>query len=319
VSDEEYQASGETLGSSMGALATAAHLYWFQIDYPDGPRTWAYTDFERNLAWAGSTFTSGFMEHDTITDGLGLDRQSVGFQSRWFTDNPFGLFIPFALEWPLMVHIFEAQVSNGAVSGASRLFRGEVVNVSAQGPFLRASARTFGRILERKIPRMLFQPGCNWSLFEDRCGVPQAHWRVGGTVGTILGSSPPAPEWDSITCELLVVGLQWLGVGPKPALAAHWFAGGYLQLGTGQGAQWRYIGDNEAEVQPDNEIILKLGTPFSPEPEAGVSAQFWPGCDGRYETCIDKFNNGTRFGGFPFIPAGHPMYPFQSPDRGGKK
>jgi len=319
VSDEEYQASGETLGSSMGALTIAAHLYWFQIEYPDGPRTWAYTDFERDLTYAGSTFQSGFMEHDTITDGLGLDRQSVGFQSRWFTDNPFGLFIPFTLEWPLMVHIFEAQVVNGAVSGAIRLFRGEVVSVKAHGPFLRATGRAFGRVLERRIPRMLFQTGCNWTLFENRCGLPQAEWRCVGIVGTIGGSSPPAPEWDAVSCELLVVNLDWLGIGPRPTLDAHWFAGGYLQLGAGMTAQWRLIGDNAAEIQPDNEIVLVMGTAFSPPPEAGTAVQFWPGCDGRYETCISKFDNGPRFGGFPHLPAGHPFYPFQTDDRSGKK
>lgn len=34
----------------------------------------------------------------------------------------------------------------------------------------------------------------------------------------------------------------------------------------------------------------------------GDTARCIAGCDGRFSTCVSKFNNGRNFGGFPFIP-----------------
>ena len=49
--------------------------------------------------------------------------------------------------------------------------------------------------------------------------------------------------------------------------------------------------------------------------------KIFPGCDGRYhETCIALFNNGSRHGGFPYMPVNNPtVFKLANNGSGGKK
>ena len=289
---------GDTLGTQQGALPETAYLYTFTVAYPDATRTWRFTGAERDLTYGGNTFASAPFEHGDIRETLALDRQTVNLKSRHFSDNPLGLLIPFALEWPLQLLIQEADVSGTAASNLRAVFRGQVSRASFDGPFISATVASLGGVFERKLPRMLIQPGCNWGLFDAACGVgarggeTMDSWRWNATVST----------WSGAALTLVVTSPTRVA-GGAVTLADHYFAGGYLKFGSGASAQDRMIGDSIGA----GPITLQLGSPFvGTQPAAGNTVQIVPGCDGRIETCYAKFANRQRFGGMAFAPTGNP-------------
>jgi hypothetical protein len=66
---------------------------------------------------------------------------------------------------------------------------------------------------------------------------------------------------------------------------------------------------------------LTLDYPWDVEPEVDDVITLWPGCDRQRSTCVAKFDNYSRFRGFPFIPVGNPTTnPIQETNTsGGKK
>jgi len=305
---ERDTASGETLGDTLGAVSLTTYLYRFFQITQDGFLEWLYTSFERNLSMGGKIYALAPIEHGDIRETLGIERSSVSLRTRYSAGHPLGLFIPFRLEWPLQLQIFEARVTAGDVFMATGVFNGEVARVRADGPYLTADCRNLAPIFERKIPRMLLQRSCNWSLFETRCGLSKNAWRVTAMVDT----------YTAATCALVLAGVTWGGVGDAPTLAAHWFAGGWLKLGTHPAAQLRSIADNAAEAA--GALTLTLANPLGTAPSAGDPVELYPGCDGAYETCIDKFANGPAFGGFPHMPIGTTLVaPMEDTSSGGKK
>jgi len=108
---ETAAVAGETIGQTMGPLPTTAMLYIFTLTTPGANTIYRFTNFERNLQDAqGNVYVSAPIENDDITDSPNLERQTVSIKTRNFAGNPLALLIPFQLEFPLEVQIFEADI-----------------------------------------------------------------------------------------------------------------------------------------------------------------------------------------------------------------
>lgn len=301
-------ASGEVAGDTMGALNVTAFLYVFSVAYPGATQYWRFTNYERSLTYAANPYLSKPIDHGSLLEYLGLDRVALSLRARHFTGNPLSLMVPFTLEWPLVLDIYECTVASESVANVNRLFHGEVDSAEFDGPFIRAQAKSLSSLFDRKLPRRLLQPSCNWSLFETGCAIDREFWKWTGVV----------VSYSAATCELVLSGVART-IAPAIEGSAHYFAGGYLYFGAGTGVQYRMIGDSTAESA--NELTLVLATPFTVAPAVGATVTFHPGCDGNYSTCKDRFSNGARFGGFPFMPPGNPSGAKVEgePTSGGKK
>ena len=71
---------------------------------------------------------------------------------------------------------------------------------------------------------------------------------------------------------------------------------------------WGYV-DASGEKRPITghsgaNIYLRYAFPGI---ETGDTVTAYPGCDKKLATCRDKFNNKSRFGGFPWIPSTSPF------------
>jgi hypothetical protein len=87
----------------------------------------------------------------------------------------------------------------------------------------------------------------------------------------------------------------------------HWFAGGWIELGSGTDFESRFIADaGSYDISGNGFIELTLSTPLGRIPAVDEEVFLFPGCDGKRGTCKDKFGNYTRFGGFPHMPVGNP-------------
>jgi hypothetical protein len=107
---ETAAVAGEIYGTTMGALPTTAILFKFSQVTPSGTTTWYYTGFERDLYDGVNTWLSAPMEFDSITETADLKRNETTLTSRNFAGNPLAMLFPLALEWPLMLEIFEADL-----------------------------------------------------------------------------------------------------------------------------------------------------------------------------------------------------------------
>jgi uncharacterized phage protein (TIGR02218 family) len=294
--------SGETIGTTMGALPATAMLYKFTLTIPSSPTVWYFTSFERSLSDGTHSWVSQPFDNTEITETDNLERQSVTIKSRNFSGNPLALLLPFQLEWPLLVEIYEGDVSGNSVSNLRCYFAGEVGTCDSEPPFISVDCASMSSIFERTIPRRLYQANCNWVLFESNCGLDIAAWTWTAAVVSYNAST-----------STLIVGTITSSNGAT--LAAHFFFAGYVQITTAGVKQSRMVSDNLAIS--GGQVTLYLAQPLLNAPSAGDVVKMFPGCDGQRTTCNTKFSNYSRFGGFPFMPVGNPSVLRVNTNQGG--
>lgn len=289
---ETSATTGETLGTTMGALPVNAYLYVFTVAYPGSTQTWRLTSYESNLSDGTNTYTAAYIEHDKITESDSLARQTVTIKSRTFSGNPLSMVVPFALEWPLMVQIIEADLTGTTAGNLRVLFYGEVTAANPDGPFIDATAESMSHLFDQRVPRRLFQVNCNWVLFSAQCGLSASAWQWTANV-------------VSYTASTLTLEVNTLTSSNGATLVANFFAFGTVTFGSGSAVQVRMISTSSAPAS--GTVTLTLSTPLTTNPNPGDTVTLYPGCDGRYVgTCIGKFNNGSKHGGYPWMPVGNP-------------
>ncbi len=300
---EEY-ASIE--GDESGAQVKTAFLYRFTLS---GFDPWLFTSHESAITHGADIYAPAHFDHGAIKENINLEKNELIISSRYFWHpsdvslrNPLGYFLPFRLESPLQIEILEcAPDADGDIGSADTLFSGQIITASFDGPKISAKCRSIGSIFDRQIPTILIQPTCNFALYSTACGINSDVWKMSATVVSYDGAH------SLIIGQPVFVDQQ--AVRPDTVVFEHFFAGGKLEAGNGDSFTRRGILDSIANGE---NIKLSIRHPIETAPEAVF---LWPGCDGRRETCLayhaddnpdGKFNNFTRFGGFPFSPAGNP-------------
>ena len=128
--------------------------------------------------------------------------------------------------------------------------------------------------------RRLYQRQCPHVLYGAACKVNRATFRVDGTVSTIVG--------------------QVVSVAAASGQPAGWFAGGYIEFATADGATERRF------VLEHTGVALTLAsTAFGLS--VGGAVSLFPGCDHSITTCTSKFSNAANYGGFPYFPLKNPF------------
>jgi hypothetical protein len=307
---ETNAVAGETYGTTMGALPVTATFFQFTMTTPSSTTTWYFSNYERNLSDGVNTWLSVPMEFDAINETADLKRNDTTITSRNFAGNPLALLFPLALEWPLMVQLFEGDVTaaTSAVSNLRCYFYGEVGQADLEPPFISAKCSTLSHIFERLLPRRLYQANDNFVLFETANGLLPANWKWNAVV----------VSYNAATATLI---LGTITSSNGATLAAHYFAAGYMIVTAASGGaqQVRMIGDSTVVVA--GQLTLYLSTPLMTAPSVGDVVNLFPGYDGQAATALNKFGNyQQKFGGFPFMPVGNPtVLRITQPTGGGKK
>ena len=203
------------------------------------------------------------------------------------------------------------------VSSARVLYRGEAVTASVRGRVIKVRCQAGGSIFGRQVPRFRVQTGCNHTLFDVGCGLAKGDWKFTATV-----ANPGTPGFP------FEFGLEGLArvTGPAPAFFVHWFAGGWIEFGSG--ATWCRRPILRSTTIAGGALTVTLSRDPVEFPEAGDPVVLYPGCDGRFETCqawhatnnpSGKFGNRLNFGGHPFVPVANPSLVKVSEAVGGGK
>jgi len=162
-------------------------------------------------------------------------------------------------------------VSAGVVGDVRR--RGAAFTAELRGPAHRL-AEASGR---------LYTPACGADLGDARCRVDlsASSFRGEGSVASVIGAS-----------AFIAAGLDGFDDG--------WFTGGRLTFASGDNAGFAVeVKEHRAGAEG-----MRLALWQAPPQGLGEGDTFavTAGCDKRFATCRDRFDNGLNFRGFPHIP-----------------
>ena len=163
---------------------------------------------------------------------------------------------------------------------ADVIFVGQISTVSLAGAQASATVLGFEMYLNRPACVLKYQNQCNYALFETGCGLTEGDYAVSKTVSNVSS--------DGLTITVSSMG----GVEVDG-----YYTLGYMKESIGGYDLYRMIVNHVGSV-------LTLRFKFPSDPTGSVV--IYPGCDGDYDTCVNKFSNEANFLGFPYIPEKNP-------------
>lgn len=175
------------------------------------------------------------------------------------------------------VTVWRKQLTSGEYES---IFIGTVTSMAVTGNLaeLRVESR-LGRLKRRRLPTISFGRVCPHILYDTQCLVERASFTVSTTVVSVTGRILRVASMDGNADEWATFGeVLHVASGERMTIAEH----------------------------DGNDLTLQL-------PIAGVqggdSVQVFAGCDHQNNTCRDKFDNITHYGGFPQLPTINPWRP----------
>jgi uncharacterized phage protein (TIGR02218 family) len=158
--------------------------------------------------------------------------------------------------------------------GAAIMFKGRVAAVDQIGRVsatVTVSADTV--FLDIDMPRRLWSAQCTHVLYDPGCGLAKGTFSANGAVGS--GATKSRVPWSS---------------------AAAGYAQGTIAFTSGANA------GIARTIKAADASGLTLAYPLTSAPAAGDTFTAAQGCDHTQATCQAKFNNLSRFRGYPYVP-----------------
>lgn len=231
-----------------------------------------------------------------------LDRQDARFQ-RLLTVNVSAT-NPFAIRYintvPATMDLFELfrlHTTDGATPEVQAAFTGRVMAIDFKGDTAEISIQTFGAVLDRLIPQQTSRNPCNHILYDSKCQVIDTDFAIGGAVSAVSDNGLEITI-DTGTNIIPNSGLQ---LTAQLLADPTFFNGGFIARGNIELRMIRGVVDDTG-----NKATLTVLFPMQTI-SVGVPLTMFAGCDHQLPTCIGKFANVDRYGGFPFIPLKNPF------------
>jgi uncharacterized phage protein (TIGR02218 family) len=241
--------------------------------WEDGGNHWRYTDGDVSVTFDGDTYTPATLSRSSTKYDTQLEVSTLQIDAS-FVSNPVLEFIAINPIEVLWVSISKLHRDQSPLE-ADVIFIGQIKNVSFKGIAARVTCVGFEHFLKQTVPKWRYQLTCNHILFDDKCTKIATGYKTTAVV-----------TLNSTKIELTSVSFA--------ALADGYFIGGKVVFGN----ETRTIVNHVTSV-------ITLMYKFK-ELEDSDSVDAYPGCDGRIETCRDKYDNILNFLGFPFIPMDNP-------------
>lgn len=249
-----------------------------------------HTSFDANLSWNSNTWLSGGpviergntrtvigLEVDTLNLKIGpKDTDLIGGQS-WFAAASAGVLDG------AQIKLDRAFIETlPTVTGILNMFTGAIGQLMLDRMTIDITCNSLVELLNIKLPRNLYQAGCQHTLFDVGCALSASAYAVAGSVSS-------APTRTSFATGLAA-------------------AAGYYDLGTVQFTSGTLSGTKRT-VKSWASGVITLLNPLPVAPAVSTTFTIWPGCDRTKSTCESaKFNNVVNFKGFPFIPVPETSY-----------
>ncbi len=167
-----------------------------------------------------------------------------------------------------------------------KLLRGRLGEVSMGRSTARAELRSLTELLKQRIGRT-HEVACVYELGDAKCGVDLDDYLIEGNISHVINQHRFR---DSFLSE----DNNWFNQGKVTFVSGNC-------IGLSMEIQ-RYQSSNQ-------NFILSLDMPYPLQ--VGDAYQATPGCNKRWRTCVDKFEN-QNFSGWPFIPGSDYVVQFPS-------
>jgi len=277
-------------------------LYRFTFDVPGGPVVWRYTDYERDLPRIEDgkpvTYLNAQIAHDKIAQGCNLDDNAAKITSWFWANHPLTKYLDESADKPFTIEILECDPQHP--DEAELRYIGDVDDANPEGRQITAATTVLGSMLETKIPGFYAQSLCNHDFCDEECAMREEDFICAGAITAING---------------LQLTIAITSNPNARALAAEWFANGWLTAGLAEKYQAREVLHSNGDPAKQTLTIDRLLNGIA----VGDTVQFSPSCPGTCEAC-KAFGNFLNFGGHPCIPPNSPSLPTrQTSAAGGKK
>lgn len=250
--------------------------------WQEGGQHWYYTTGDRPITYDGNVYVPAVLQRSVVRFDSTLEVSKCTVQVSAI-DQPFVDFIsitPIGMIWYAIMRLFLDQ----GPPEARVVFLGQVKGAVFQGVAGEIELVGFEFFLRSPVPKLRYQLTCNWALFES--------FTIGNTT---LGCRLVK---DDYAVEATIADMD----PRKREIMSDVFGeyeDQYFCLGTiEKGNEKRTIIDHTGETITIAYAMKDL--------KVGDVVVVYPGCDGRPETCRDKFDNLMNAMFFPFIPEDNP-------------
>jgi hypothetical protein len=274
-------------------------VYYYKLTHRvPTPQIWRFTNWPRALTRAGDgDYVPSSFKHQEISEGIDFYAEEVTIDSFVFDGNPLNLLVPFQLEGPLDLEIWEGETDPIDPDAATLRWTGEIKRAQQVGRRITAIATFLGGLPSLELPPFRICTTCNTNLFEPACGLLAADYEQAGTLTAKVG--------------------MVLTITTAAANAADYFANGWIEMGAGATFERRNI-IASSPVAGGQQLVIDW--PLR-QAAAAQAVRFWPGCSLTKANCqLFAGNWKTRFLAYPNLPQVNLSLPsFSMPGSGGKK
>lgn len=239
----------------------------------DGGGHLYYTSEDVSVVFDSNTYTPATIKRGMIKKDSEFEVSTLSVQAMNLTDvtSDFFAINPVEVLWISIAKIHREQ----SPLEANILFLGQIKEVSFSGIAAEITCVGFELFLKMPIPQWRFQTTCNHKVFDTNCALTKASYKTTTT----------------ITLDATGTQLTSSTFGTK---ANGYFTGGEITFEDEHRGIIAHVG-----------TLVTLGYPMK-NLVTGNTIDAYPGCDGRPETCRDKFNNVIHSLWFKYIPIDNP-------------
>ena len=262
---------------------------WLYAIWTDSAR-WRFTSYASAVTRDGLVYGPAAISHSGLSTSTRLEKEELSVQS-WFGDwNPFCQFLPYPPAERMFVKVSETFLGSNDINV---IWEGAVRKVSFEGKRITATVGMPVDLDGMTFPRFMIQRRCNNIVYDTCCGLSAAVWKANATFVSQAGT----------VATVVFAGGR--------AFSKSYFANGWIERGAGVNLERRAIVASSGNT-------VELAAPLVGG-TAGEPLSLWPGCPLTAEACGTKFNNFSRFGGFPCVPTDNPTINIPTAKTGGKK
>ena len=239
----------------------------------DGGEDWYYTSGDIPVTFNSHAYNPATIARGSIRYNTQLESQVLQVTVDYLQDATINYLIQNPVE-KLWVSVMKLHRDQSPLE-ADVLFIGQIKTVAFKGVQAIVSCVGFEHFLKKTIPQWRYQLTCNHQVFDDKCALTKSSYKTTTVItldvtGLILTSSDFGAQADGF------------------------FIGGEILYGDESRTVANHVGN-------DITLVYKMMTL-----ETGFTVDAYPGCDGRAETCRDKYNNINNLLAFKDIPDENP-------------
>ena len=240
-------------------------------------QNWYYTSGNDPFMINTFNYEPNFIKRGTINTTEDLDKISLIITMS--LDDPVARLFSSWLDGAVTLTIVRTHVgaSSHIVYWSGRALSCKIVGNKAE-----LSCESFTTTMKRSGIRRVYNVGCPHMMYSK------------------YNCKLRSEDWEATTVALAIDGVD-VTIGQDAGAVNEYFYGGYMKFGS----QYRMITKMVPGVEPLTGVATLIGPMVGLEVNDVVMV--YPGCDKRYSTCRDVFDNELNYGGFTHIPNMNPF------------